>query len=185
MDEEDLWTDEPLALTPEQWVGLLSRDGAWLPHCCPSVSAAREALGGALREGGRLSRAAAEAVLCEVADHGGREGEGLRAILLGAAPGSGTIFWTARGSPWFEIGRACAALFGGADGAVERARESRAARMARERDVEARSRPGYAAELADLYAEELSKARSAKLLRPDERAFEELLRRGAVRPGLW
>lgn len=119
-----------LNLTPEQWVGLLNKDGAWLPVCCASISAARDVLSGALREGGYLDADGARAILCEVADHDGRPTQGLTAILAGDTS-KGTLFWTADGSPWFEIVRACRALLGDGDILAE-AREHRRVERAEE-----------------------------------------------------
>lgn len=35
-------------LTPAQWVGLLNKEGPWLPVCCANISDAREILGDVL-----------------------------------------------------------------------------------------------------------------------------------------
>lgn len=121
---------ETINLTSEQWVGLIDKNGAWLPVCCASISAARDVLVTALREGGDLDADGARTILCEVADHDGRPTEGLTAILGGDAT-KGTLFWTAEGSPWFEIVRACRALLGDGDILTE-AREHRRVERAEE-----------------------------------------------------
>lgn len=121
---------EQLNLTPEQWVGLLDKEGAWLPICCGSISAARDVLTTCLRESGRFRRSDAITIICEIADHDGADG-GLHAILdgCGAWVEGGTpefkgrrLFWTREGSPWFEIARACKSLLGDGD-VIENVRE--------------------------------------------------------------
>lgn len=55
-------TDTPLTIssikpnwTAEQWVDLMSKDGEWLPACCAHISAMRDIIFGAMREGGWLN----------------------------------------------------------------------------------------------------------------------------------
>ena len=43
-----------LPWTPEQWVGVLHREGQWLPTCCANISAIRSYLMSALADGGWL-----------------------------------------------------------------------------------------------------------------------------------
>lgn len=105
---------EKINLTADQWVGLLNADGQWLPRCCGSTSAARDALATCLRDGGVLHVDQAVRILCEI---GTPEFTGRR------------IFWTREGSPWFEIARACRALLGEGD-IIEKAYEMRRAEMA-------------------------------------------------------
>ncbi len=111
---------EQLNLTPEQWVGLLDKEGPWLPYCCGSISTARDVLADCLRQSGRFDKRDAVTIICEIADHDGADG-GLHAILdgCGAWVEGGTpeftgrrLFWSREGSPWFEIARACKAVLG-------------------------------------------------------------------------
>ena len=124
-------------ITADQWVGLLDANGPWLPQCCGSISAAREALAACLRDGGVLNTDRAVRILAEIGDHDGPDAA-IRPILdgCGAWVEGGTpeftgrrIFWTREGSPWFEIARACRALLGEGD-IIEKAYEMRRAEMA-------------------------------------------------------
>lgn len=124
-------------ITADQWVGLLDANGPWLPQCCGSISAAREALAACLRDGGVLNTDRAVRILAEIGDHDGPDAA-IRPILdgCGAWVHGGTpeftgrrLFWTRAGSPWFEIARACRDLLGEGD-IIAKAREMRRAEMA-------------------------------------------------------
>lgn len=128
---------EKINLTADQWVGLLDAEGQWLPMCCGSISAAREALTSCLRNNGALYVDQAVRILAEIGDHDGPDCA-IRPILdgCGAWVDGGTpeftgrrLFWTREGSPWFEIARACRVLFGEGD-IIAKAREMRRAEMA-------------------------------------------------------
>ena len=58
---------EQLNLTPEQWVGLLDKEGPWLPYCCGSISTARDVLADCLRQSGRFDKRDAVTIICEIA----------------------------------------------------------------------------------------------------------------------
>lgn len=110
-----------ITLSDAQWVELMREEGRWLPRCCASVSAARCALYRVLGEGGVLRENEARTVLVEIGDHSSGGGEGIRAIIAGAA--SGKTRWLAEGSPWPEIVRAIVELLGIEEDIIEASRE--------------------------------------------------------------
>ncbi len=161
MSEENEFRTEKISLTAEQWVGLIDAEGEWLPHCCASISAARDVLADVLRKSGCMTIDQAREILCEIGEHDGRDAS-VRPILDGCAAWSEgvepehpafagrRIFWTREGSPWFEIMRACRALIGEGD-IIESSREHRKAAIKRTLAYEAKKRGVDAARIAQSF----------------------------------
>lgn len=92
-------------LTPEQWVGLINRDGPHLPICGGNVSAARDALIDTLRNDSVMTKANAMKIIKIASNHGP-----LDEVFHPGSTGTDGKWATAPGSPWPAIVYAVHAL---------------------------------------------------------------------------
>lgn len=60
-----------LPFTPSQWVGIINKEGEWLPMCCGNLSAARDIFVSALRENGWIGSSAMVDIVELVGTHDG------------------------------------------------------------------------------------------------------------------